>query len=176
MMIDDFNLKKFITENKDLINNNDFDALYKKLEIDDPEDCYYEEIVPLEILTDFLLLKAKINVMDHFKDSIPAHFSSYLDLPVLKIPNNIKNIGFSAFGSCLSKEIFLPSSLQTIEGEAFLGAERVKHITIPKSVVYIGDNAFNGSSLTSVTIENKNILIGSGDLLSHPFTDCRIKS
>jgi hypothetical protein len=51
------------------------------------------------------------------------------------------------------KEIELPESLNTIDGDAFCGCSSLLNITIPKNVKTIGKNAFANTGLTRVVFE-----------------------
>jgi uncharacterized repeat protein (TIGR02543 family) len=59
------------------------------------------------------------------------------------------------------KSIIFPSTLETIENNAFYGNGRIISITIPASVISIGGRAFsNCYTLTRVTFEGNNTVIG----------------
>ena len=72
----------------------------------------------------------------------------------LTIPNNIKNIGKSAFYGCSGlMSVTISESVKNIGGSAFYGCSGLTSITIPKGVESIGDEAFRGCiEITSVTI------------------------
>ena len=62
-----------------------------------------------------------------------------------------------------SGEYIIPSSVTTIDGNAFSDCSAITDITIPNSVTTIGSNAFSGcSALTDITIPNSVTTIGGG--------------
>ena len=82
------------------------------------------------------------------------------------LSEKVKTIRAGTFYKCDGlTEIALPNSVTSIEGELFNGATdshwkegafayctNLKCITLPESVSYIGDSAFRGSGLTTITI------------------------
>lgn len=84
-------------------------------------------------------------------------FASNGEIEEFTFPYGIKTIPECFLYSCLKlKNITIPNSVETIEGEAFY-ASGFKTVTIPASVTRIKANAFGRSSdttkMTSVTIE-----------------------
>lgn len=60
------------------------------------------------------------------------------------IPNDIVNIGSSAFYSCAGLDtITIPASVSVIAEEAFSGCTGLAQLDVPSTVTSIGDNAFN---------------------------------
>ena len=78
-------------------------------------------------------------------------------LKSVSIPNTVRVIGDSAFGSCKDlKSVTLPSGLEEIGEYAFAGTG-LTAITIPASVKTLGRFAFNlCSNLSALTIEPGN--------------------
>ena len=78
------------------------------------------------------------------------------------IPEDVTNIGNSAFRDCIAlTSITIPNSVTTIGNSAFDGCSGLTSITIPNSVTKIGDFAFyDCSGLTSITIPNSVTDIG----------------
>ena len=71
-------------------------------------------------------------------------FSGCSSLSTIAIPGSVTTIGESAFSNCSSlQQIDLPENLSTIGNRAFYGAGLTK-MTIPASVIYIGENALTG--------------------------------
>ena len=85
------------------------------------------------------------------------------------IPNNITQIGASAFTQCYNiTDVSIPSSVTTILNTAFLNCTALTSINIPDSVTSIGVNAFNGcNSLTTVVIGS-----GTSSILGSAFLNC----
>lgn len=78
------------------------------------------------------------------------------------VPNSVKTIGSFAFYTCFAlEEIILPEGLERIEtkglrfGESYVTRQTIEDITIPNSVVYIGEDAIGD--------ETKNIYFAPGD-------------
>jgi uncharacterized membrane protein len=83
-------------------------------------------------------------------------------LTSITIPDSVTSIGNSAFFSCtsLTSVIFTATStLKTIGQFAFYNCTSLTSITIPNSVtsIGIGNNAFQGSGLTRVIIEDNKL-------------------
>lgn len=97
--------------------------------------------------------------------------SSELDNKELNIHPSCEIIGAKAFKDCSwytnkVKQIILPENLKSISNSAFYGAGRVtafsniQNISLPKSLLYIGDNAFSGIPLMSINIPSNVKKIG----------------
>ena len=79
------------------------------------------------------------------------------------IPDNVKVIGYRAFGGCYGlTSITIPDGVTAIDYGAFGGCDGLTSITIPESVTTIGNWAFSDcDGLTSVTIPNSVTSIGN---------------
>ena len=98
-----------------------------------------------------------------------AAFVECQNLKEVELPEGVENIGKSAFSHCLNFEnITLPKSLKTIGEEAFSGCGNLKNISLPDNLTTIGSDAFIGCGFKSITIPSSVIKIGE------PFT-CRNK-
>lgn len=83
-------------------------------------------------------------------------FNGNKNLQTVSIPSSVKVIGKSAFSLCLNlKKVSLPSGLQRIEDGAFSNTS-IGVLTIPYSVSFIGEGAFQGSGLERISL-NCNI-------------------
>ncbi len=78
------------------------------------------------------------------------------------IPSSVTSIDREAFYKCSSlTSVTIPSSVTSIGGYAFYGCSGLTSVTIPSSVTSIGSDAFGGcSGLTSVTIPSSVTSIG----------------
>ena len=81
----------------------------------------------------------------------------------MNIPNSVTTIGGNAFMGCNKlKNITMSSSLTTIETCAFQACSSLETIIVPNSVISIGQSAFeNCSALTNITLQNGLKTIGS---------------
>ena len=79
----------------------------------------------------------------------------------LVIPENIRQIGTSAFNGCTNLENITINSTQitTIPGYCFNGCS-ISSISLPNSITTIGDYAFNETNLTKITLPNSITTIG----------------
>ena len=79
------------------------------------------------------------------------------------IPNNVKEIGSSAFSSCLGlSSISIPEGVKIIGMNAFFGCQKLTSIEIPNSVISFGDRAFfKCLALTSIVIPHSVTSIGT---------------
>lgn len=70
------------------------------------------------------------------------------------IPSSITEIGTGTFAQCRSlKSVSLPNTLKNISGRgAFYGTSRLNEIILPDALETIGNEAFWGSGITSLTI------------------------
>ena len=143
------NIKKFIEENVNLINLNQFDELYKKLS---PLDRTH--------LSD-IFIKAGIDFLSFMKNIPNECFYRSTEVATLIIPKNIKRIGNRAFVDSSLKSVLIPTSVKSIGDSAFSGCYRLASIKIPDSVTSIGYGVFETCShLTSVTISDSVTSIG----------------
>ena len=78
-------------------------------------------------------------------------------LEKVKMSNAITSIGTFAFARCAAlNEIIIPSGMRHIDRAAFLGCSLVE-ITIPRSVNFIGEIAFDGcEKLEKITVSPQN--------------------
>lgn len=168
-------------ENITLLNDNQFDTLYKKFEWASSERFGLEEtsrFAHTGFLTK-LLTKCNLQIIDKFEDKLPAGYLAETEnLTNIQIPDNIKTIGACAFLNCsnlryvtLSKNlkqinqnafrgcgfnyISFPSSLTRINYGAFEDCSNLKEVFIPKTLNVVENSVFqNCTSLERVDIEN----------------------
>ena len=72
----------------------------------------------------------------------------------VSLPDDVTDLGFSAFYGCTNlEEVRLSSRLKILAGWLFGNCEHLKSITIPQGVTFLGVRLFSGcSSLTSVVM------------------------
>lgn len=113
-------LKNFISDNADLINNNEFDKLFDKAEgklnVHD-----YEEFVKVIRL-------AGIDILPYIK-KIPAYYFKDSSFEEVTIPSKVIGIGYRAFADCKNlRAVYLPDSLEVISSNAFSGCNSLKDV------------------------------------------------
>ena len=136
-------LNELIKDSEEELNNNDFEAIYSKI-----DDAYVSTAFTA------LLLKNNINPLIYV-NCIPADFAYNLDIEKIVIPNNIIYICHDAFERCFNlTEIIIPYNVVSIDKFAFKDCISLTSITIPKNVKIIVSKAFEGcNNLTDVYYE-----------------------
>ena len=82
-------------------------------------------------------------------------------LTSLSIPNSITTIGWGAFTGCGLTSLTIPSTVTSIGNEAFAGCSQLTNLIIENGVLSIGRGAFYScTSLRSVTIPDSVIILG----------------
>ena len=135
----DKELAKFFMRHADLVNNNDFEALYKAKDA---------ELLQMSLATAKLtlaLLSAGIHPLDYL-DSVPDKYlycspASVRELTTL--PEHIKSIGAYAFSSTDVKTINIPEGVTTINTRAFAGCPDLETVRLPSSLTTIYRAAFS---------------------------------
>lgn len=88
-------------------------------------------------------------------------FSNCQNLKSIVIPNSVVSIGYYAFENCSRLEsVVLSNNLDVLEEGVFLNCDSLERITIPNSIKGIGNHAFESTSLLDVTIPSSVISIG----------------
>ena len=95
-------------------------------------------------------------------DEIPdSMFSNCVILDNVVIPEGVKVIGNSAFGACLKlSNLTLPSTLKHIKSGAFFSCNKLYSIDLPKGLLIIESNAFL-CGVKSITIPSTVVYIGN---------------
>jgi len=90
----------------------------------------------------------KLSISKHISKLPIGAFSSCKDLKKIHIESNsqLRQIPQFSFAHCksLNKINQLPEDLVSIEANAFLNCVSIEKISIPKSVIFIAENAFDG--------------------------------
>ena len=121
----------------------------------------------LNMCTGTLSITGTGAMKDYNSNSTP--WDSYrASIKSITIANGVTHIGSSSFHYCAATSVTIPSSVITIGDFAFFRCASLTSINIPSSVTTINFEAFMGcSSLTSVTIPNSVTGLGMG-----VFEDC----
>jgi len=84
----------------------------------------------------------------------------------VKLPNNLREIGYEAFAECSSLEtVNIPAKTRSIGLYAFYNAENLKDITIPKSVEDIADDVFVGTPFVLNSADDNMELMDVSDVV-----------
>ena len=140
------NIQKFIENNIQLIDNNEYQKLYTLLIHDASVNA-----LDISELT-HILLESGINPLEH-TSTIPAYYSAYLSIDSVDIPPTIVHIEECAFERCDKlTSVVLPQSVKTIDDFAFNNCKNLERCVLPASLLRIGDGVlYNCSKLTRVT-------------------------
>lgn len=123
----------FIEKHKDLIEEENFDALYNAVEDTEVDSAALTEA----------LLAADIDPVIYFQQTIPYGYAARLPLTTIEVPEGILHIGTLAFASCGQlTSAYLPESLTSIRSTAFRDCSQLADINLPKNIQYIGPEAF----------------------------------
>ena len=101
-----------------------------------------------------------------------SNYSGAINIPSTVMWNGklyyVTSIGDGAFYKSNITSVVIPSSVKTIEEQAFINCYSLTSVIIPSSVTAIGESAFSGCrSLTSVNIPSSVTTIGG-----YAFRDC----
>ena len=105
-------LDNFINENIDLIDQNRWEELYKKL--------FFNQISKAGKLTDMLLATGIDPLSDKDLRSVPICYLKNSNLEELIIPEHINTIRYGAFYRSNLSKVILPKSITKIEQNAFM--------------------------------------------------------
>ena len=137
-------VKKLIVDYKELIDENNFAVLYDNIMLIGP---------PPEIIGEFTqtLLSAGINpLIDGDLLDTPDYYLSCLPIKTFTIPSNIIRIGEGCFAYCEELEnVTIPKTVKHIRSYAFAECG-LKELYIPITVEKIDGNAFFQTNLTIV--------------------------
>ncbi len=85
-----------------------------------------------------------------------------------EIPSTVVSIGTEAFAyNEKIKSVKLPEALLRICGYAFKGCSSISEIELPATVVSIGQDAFDGTSIKTLSIPKATVVLGK-----NPFNGC----
>lgn len=147
----------FIEKHKDLIEEENFDALYSAVE---------ETEIDSAALTE-AFLEADINPMIYFHDTIPYAYAARLPLTTINIPDGILSAGTCAFQYSALKSIELPS-ISSVFHSTFKGCTNLVEVKFGDKISSIEQSAFKDcTSLTKIDLP-KELEI----LRSYAFAGC----
>lgn len=158
-------LKDFIKEHKEEIDNNEWEKVYKSLnEKFNTSERFSTggQANTSDLVGQFteMVLETGINPLNYMLE-IPCYFACNSNIESINIPTNITSIDFGAFWGCKKlTDITIPNNVKSIGRCAFLGCGFTS-IKIPDNGIVIGDYAFsNCKSLTNMMIPSSVTSIG----------------
>ena len=105
---------------------------------------------------------SSVTIRDSVTELGDSVFQNCTSLTTITIPENVSNIGESAFSSSGLTSVVLSSRMNSISASTFDGCTSLASVTIPEGVTSIGSRAFqNNTSLTTITIPDSMLTIGS---------------
>ena len=140
-------VKKFIEQHIDLIEDNKWEEIYREYNRMSFITC------PIGKFT-CIMLEAGINPLEYI-NYIPKNYLRGSDISgKFIIPNGITDIGDYAFYDCYELTgVTIPGSVTSIGYAVFWGCLNLTSVTIERGVKCIGDSAFKGCrSLKIITI------------------------
>lgn len=173
--------KKFIEDNIDRLDNNDFEKFYARADIHHVKSQVIGDVTSL-------LLMANIHPLDHMRyvptsylshQMIPENFfipdhiqfigdqAFYMsDLTSIVIPSNVKRIGISAFNRCSElHEVKIDEGVEEIEEYSF-SQTGIENIIFPSSCRAFNESAFSNSSIKKISLQ------GAVHLYDYLFANC----
>ena len=128
-----FEVKEFIEDNIDLIEDRAWDQIYDNARFNlDSGSTGSFTLAMLEIGEDPL----------KSLDYVPDYYLSDAKIDSFTIPNHILELSEGCFSYSSLKEIIIPDSVTTIGMYAFYECPQLKRVTIPPSVQNIEGNSF----------------------------------
>ena len=136
-------LKQLIQKSKDMIDNNFFAALYQIFPMDTKP----------EVIGEFTQTMLSVGI-DPIKDGkltyMPPYYLSCTDIETFEIPKTITKLGEGCFAYCEKLiNLTIPENIERIGPYAFAECS-LDEIYIPSTVKTIDQNAFFGSVLTVI--------------------------
>lgn len=154
-------IKKYIENNIDLIEHDDWEKFFKE----GPADTYaqrsriypsgiggllYDADIPFLDKLSYIPSRVFVDCNNLINFNIPygitdiKHnaFSGCENLSTIKIPNSVKSIGEYAFSRCTSlTRITIPDSVASIDNDAFYNCKNINSVIMP-NLKFIGESIF----------------------------------
>ena len=129
-------MKSFLKENSQLINNNEFDEVY---------ELYRKGSFSLRSALTEVFYAAGIDPLPYMK-SVPLNFASYVDSTKnVTIPGNIKTVGAFSFTLNINlAEVDIKEGVEIIKAYAFSRCHKLEKIYLPSTLLTIEKGAFGG--------------------------------
>lgn len=103
-------VKRFLNENLELLNSNNFDELYRK----------FQYVAAINTSLTEILYQADINPLEYMKKVPDFYAAGSGIITEITIPQTVTAIGSHAFEQCINlKNVYISKSVTTIEYEAF---------------------------------------------------------
>lgn len=139
-------IKKFIEANKELINNNQFDELYKLAS----DELYFSQSTGT--LTR-VLLSVGIDPLQYMNEIPYCYLYSQSPVTHFEIPSNIELIGGSAFSMCEELiSVNFGSNVVRVENGAFSDCSNLTKVELNNGLERISQYAFTSTNIDKIYI------------------------
>lgn len=136
--------KKYI-EIKHLVLNDLADVL-KKDDIKGAFDIIGNDVEERNLFYNFLIEILEINPLSYF-NTISKNFFTGMEVEKVVVPDNVKVLEPGCFANSKVQMVeFQTKSVAEIPAHCFEGSKDLVNVTLPSSITYLGENAFNGCS------------------------------
>lgn len=147
-------IKKFIEANKELINNNQFDELYKLAS----DELYFSQSIGT--LTR-VLLSVGIDPLQYMNEIPYCYLYGKSPVTHFEIPNNIELIGGSAFSMCEELiSVKFGSDVFHVKYSAFSGCPNLTKVELNNGLERISQYAFQSTNIDKIYIPETVTKIG----------------
>ena len=134
-----FEVKEFIEDNIDLIEENRWDEVYDNAAFNLDSDS-------TGIFTKAMLDIGLNPITEQGLDWIPDYYLSGTSITKFTIPNTIHSLGEGCFSYSSLEKITIPASVKTLRDYVFYECGTLKEVTFIDDVVDIGSRVFYGCS------------------------------
>lgn len=116
----------------------------------------------------------------NFSVTLPENFSylgygafMYSELTSINLPGSIEKIPVNAFKDTRLKNVTIGEGTKFIEYEAFFANSYLETVSLPSTVVEVGQCAFTGGRMTAISVDskNENYISDNGVLMSRDKTE-----
>lgn len=138
-------------------------------EIDIPEEIEGIKVIKVGYSAFQGIDITRVNIANSIEEIENEAFEGCTKLNTIKLPANLKYIGYAAFSNCTNLiNVELPNSLTSINGRVFAGCKNLINISIPNSVEYIGNSAFE----ECINLKNIELSDSLTEIAGETFSDC----
>lgn len=140
------NLKKFLENNIELIEENKFDELYEKAE----HDLYFSQSIGALTRT---LLVADVNPLEHLTEIPYCYLYGDSNITTFVIPDKIEFVNSGAFANCSQLyDVIFGTDVSVIYYGAFEGCTELTNVTLNDGLLEIGQYAFRNTNIEKLRL------------------------